>query len=173
MANYESKAADALKAFKHPVAGQTRQEGIAIIDVDPASPNFKKIVETIEWPPDLVAHHIFYNRDSGKAYVTSLAKGERGVIDMAKRPFTMKRIAVPDCKVGEDVVFTGDNKTWYLSCVGSANVVVGEAIKDEAIKTVAVPNTYHRPSARHAAVARDRRAGVAHCTAINQRTDGS
>ena len=55
MANYESKPADALKAFKHPVAGLTRQEGIAIIDVDPASPNFKKIVETIPLPPDVVA----------------------------------------------------------------------------------------------------------------------
>ena len=29
MANYESKAPEALKAFKRPVAGQTRQEGIA------------------------------------------------------------------------------------------------------------------------------------------------
>ena len=79
MANYESKPADALKAFKHPVAGRTRQEGIAIIDVDPASPNFRKIVETIALPSDLVAHHIFYNRDSTKAYVTSLGKSELGV----------------------------------------------------------------------------------------------
>ena len=149
MANYESKPADALKAFKHPVAGQTRQEGIAIIDVDPASPNFKKIVETIELPPDHVAHHIFYNRDSGKAYVTSLAKSELGVIDMAKRPFTMKRVAVPDCKVGEDVVFSGDNKTWYLTCMGSANVIVGDATKDEPIKTIALPKPYPHGIAIH------------------------
>ncbi|WP_210250207.1 hypothetical protein, partial [Microvirga aerophila] len=51
MANYESKPPEALKAFKHPVAGQTRQEGIAIIDVNPASPNYKKIVETVPLPP--------------------------------------------------------------------------------------------------------------------------
>ena len=67
-----------------------------------------------------------------KAYVTSLAKGELGVIDMARRPFTLKRIAVPDCKVGEDVVFSNDNKTWYLSCMGSANVVMGDAGKGRA-----------------------------------------
>src|SRR5215204_4688397 len=66
IANFESKPADALKAFKHPVPGQVRQEGIAIIDVDPKSPTFKKVVETVPLPPDLVAHHIFYNRDSGK-----------------------------------------------------------------------------------------------------------
>ncbi len=142
MANYESKPADALKAFKHPVAGLTRQEGIAIIDVDPASPNFKKIVETIQLPPDLVAHHIFYNRDSGKAYVTSLAKSELGVIDMGKRPFALKRVPVADCKVGEDVVFSADNKTWYLTCMGSANVIVGDAVKDEPTRTIALPKPY-------------------------------
>ena len=37
MLNYESKTADALKSFKTPVPGQTRTEGIAVIDVDPAS----------------------------------------------------------------------------------------------------------------------------------------
>ena len=97
MANYESKPPDALKTFKHPVAGQTRQEGIAVIDVDPASPNYKKIVETVPLPPDLVAHHIFYNRDSTKAYVTALGKSELGVIDTRKRPLTIKQVAVPDC----------------------------------------------------------------------------
>src|SRR3954468_24340815 len=86
MLNYESKSPDALKAFRSPVPGQTRQEGIAIIDVNPASPNFKKIVETIALPPDLLAHHIFYNRDMSKAYVTALGKPELRVIDMSKRP---------------------------------------------------------------------------------------
>jgi hypothetical protein len=47
LVNYESKPADALKAFKSPVPGHTRQEGLAVIDVDPSSPNFKKVVETI------------------------------------------------------------------------------------------------------------------------------
>jgi DNA-binding beta-propeller fold protein YncE len=142
MTNYESKPPDALKTFKHPVAGQTRQEGIAVIDVNPASPNFKKTIETISLPPDLVAHHIFYNRDSTKAYVTSLGKSELGVIDMTKRPFAMKQVAVPDCKIGEDVVFSGDNTRWYLTCLGSANVVVGDAVKDEPTRAIALPHPY-------------------------------
>src|SRR5215207_2901603 len=142
MANYESKAPEALKAFKRPVAGQTRQEGIAVIDVDPASPNFKKVVETVPLAPDLVAHHIFYNRNSSKAYVTSLGKSELGVIDMSVRPFTVKKISVSDCKVGEDVVFSDDNTRWVLSCLGSANVIVGDAQKDEPTKTIALPHPY-------------------------------
>lgn len=149
MANYESKTPEALKSFKHPVPGLTRQEGIAVINVDPQSRDFKKIVETLQLPPDLVAHHIFYNRDSTKAYVTSLAKSEMGVIDMSKRPFTMKRVAVPDCKVGEDVVFSEDNKRWFLTCMGSANVIGGDAEKDEPTQTIALPIPYPHGIAIH------------------------
>jgi hypothetical protein len=140
--NYESKSPDALKAFKSPVPGQTRQEGIAVIDVEPGSPTFGKIVETISLPPDLVAHHIFYNRDASKAYVTALGKPELRVIDMSKRPFAAKTVSVPDCAVGEDVVFSEDNKTWYLSCMGSSKLIIGDAVTDQPTKTVSLPNPY-------------------------------
>lgn len=66
--NYESKP-------NQPV----RREGIAIMDIDPESGNFGKILMEIPLPPDLVAHHIFFNRDRskpisrrwGKAFYTS------------------------------------------------------------------------------------------------------
>jgi hypothetical protein len=149
MLNYESKSADALKAFKSPVPGATRTEGIAVIDVDPASPNFGKIVETIPLPPDLVAHHIFYNRDASKAYVTALGKPELRVIDMSKRPFTAKTVAVPDCQVGEDVVFSDDNKRWFLTCMGSNNLIIGDAVNDTPTKTVSLPKPYPHGIAIH------------------------
>ena len=149
MLNYESKSPDALKAFRSPVPGQTRQEGIAIIDVDPASPNFKKVVETIALPPDLVAHHIFYNRDMSKAYVTALGKPELRVIDMSKRPFTAKTVAVPDCQVGEDVVFSEDNKRWFLTCMGSASVIAGDAVTDQPTQTIKLPVPYPHGAAIH------------------------
>jgi len=149
MLNYESKSAEALKAFRSPVPGQTRQEGIAIIDVNPASANFKKVVETIPLPPDLVAHHIFYNRDMSKAYVTALGKGELRVIDMSKRPFTAKTVAVPDCQVGEDVVFSQDNKRWFLTCMGSANVIAGDAVTDQLTQTIKLPQPYPHGIAIH------------------------
>ena len=120
MLNYESKTPTRSKLSRRRCPGQTRTEGIAVIDVDLASATYSKIVETIPLPPDLVAHHIFYNRDASKAYVTALGKGELRVIDMSKRPFAMKTVAVPDCQVGEDVVFSEDNKTWYLTCMGSS-----------------------------------------------------
>ncbi|WP_170285088.1 YncE family protein, partial [Microvirga aerophila] len=91
---------------------------------------------------DLVAHHIFYNRDSTKAYVTSLGKSELGVIDTMKRPFTIKQVAVPDCKIGEDIVFSADNMRWFLTCLGSANVIMGDAVKDVPTQTIALPHPY-------------------------------
>ena len=147
--NFESKSADALKAYKSPVPGQTRQEGIAVVDVNPASANYGKIVETVPLPSDLVAHHIFYNRDSSKAYVTALGKSELRVIDMSKRPFAAKVIAVPDCAVGEDVVFSEDNKTWYLTCMGSGKLIIGDAVADRPTKTVDLPRPYPHGVAVH------------------------
>ena len=61
--NYESKPEQSV-----------RKEGLAILDVDPKSPTFGKMLMDIPLPSDLVAHHIFYNRDQKKAYITALGK---------------------------------------------------------------------------------------------------
>jgi hypothetical protein len=59
--NYESKPADQLKSLK--LSGDApRREGLAIVDVDPESPNFGRIVSDIPIDPATVAHHIFYDR---------------------------------------------------------------------------------------------------------------
>ena len=149
MVNYETKSADSLKALKTPVAPQARREGIAIIDVDPKSKNFGKIVTDLPLPADTVAHHIFYNKDASKAYITALGKPELRVIDMKVKPYAIKTIALPDCKVGEDVVFSADKKSWYVSCMGSNAMIVGDAVADKPVKTVALPKPYPHGIAIH------------------------
>jgi len=128
--NYESKPGQ-------PV----RREGIAIMDIDPESADFGNILMEIPLPSDLVAHHIFFNRDRSKAYITALGKSILHVVDLTKFPYRLRAIAVPDCQVGEDLVVSEDNKTWYLTCMGSSTVIMGDAVKDVPIKTVsaAVP----------------------------------
>lgn len=123
--NYESKPGQ-------PV----RREGIAIMDIDPDSADFGKILMEIPLPPDLVAHHIFFNRDRSKAYITSLGKSILHVVDLTHFPYRLRAIAVPDCQVGEDLVVSEDNRTWYLTCMGSSNVIMGDARSDKPIKTV-------------------------------------
>jgi hypothetical protein len=150
MVNYETKSPESLKALKSPVAAPARKEGIAIIDVDPKSNAFGKIVQDIALPGDLVAHHIFYNRDQSKAYVTSLGKEELRVMDMTKKPYSISKVvAVPGCSVGEDVVFSDDGKHWYLSCMGTQSMVVGDAKKDEPIQTIKVAAPYPHGIAIH------------------------
>jgi DNA-binding beta-propeller fold protein YncE len=123
--NYESKP-------DQPV----RREGIAIMDIDPASSDFGNILMEIPLPSDLVAHHIFFNRDRTKAYITALGKSILHVVDLTKFPYRLRAIAVPDCQVGEDLVVSEDNKIWYLTCMGSSTVIIGDAVKDQPIKTV-------------------------------------
>lgn len=150
MVNYETKSPDSLKALKSPVAAPARKEGIAIIDVDPKSKTFGKIVQDIALPGDLVAHHIFYNRAQSKAYLTALGKEELRVIDMKKRPFKIgKVVAVPGCSVGEDVVFSDDAKHWYLTCMGTQAMVVGDAKKDRPLRTIKVAAPYPHGIAIH------------------------
>lgn len=142
MLNYESKPNDSLKDLKLPFGTKGRKEGIAIMDVDPESDTYGDILMDIPLPPDLVAHHIFYNRDATKIYLTALGKPELRVIDMTRHPYRVKVIAVPDCLVGEDVVFSEDNKTWYETCMGSSVIVMGDAINDTYTRTIQSPVPY-------------------------------
>ncbi|HIM24123.1 MAG TPA: hypothetical protein EYM29_00705, partial [Rhodospirillales bacterium] len=90
MLNYESKPPETLKSFK--LTGvQKRREGIAIIDVDPDSQDFGKILMDVPLPPDLGAHHIFYDREMKKAYLTAFGKSEMHVFDLHQFPYRLKR----------------------------------------------------------------------------------
>ncbi len=140
MMNYESKPAESLKAMKLTSTGE-RQEGIAIIDVDPNAPTFGKILMDIPLPPDLVAHHIFYDRKQEKAYVTALGRPELIVFNLNEYPYRLKTIDVPKCQMGEDVIFSEDNSTWYLTCMNSANVYVGETATDKITGIIDIPGT--------------------------------
>jgi len=124
--NYESKPEQ-----------KPRKEGLAVIDVDPTSPTFGKMLMDIPLPPDLVTHHIYYNRDMSKAYITALGKSVLHVMDLKRFPYRLKAVDVPDCKVLEDVVLSEDNRTWYLTCMGSDNIIIGDAKADKPLKTVA------------------------------------
>jgi DNA-binding beta-propeller fold protein YncE len=131
MLNYESKPQQTI-----------RREGIAIIDVDPASDNFGNILLDIPLPPDLVNHHIFYNKDISKAYITALGKSDLYVMDMNSNPYRLTKVGVPECQVGEDIIFSDDNKTWYLTCMGSSKVIIGNAVTDQPVKTISPTKLY-------------------------------
>ncbi len=141
MMNYESKPAEELKSLK--LSGeQVRREGIAIIDVDPQSAGFGRILADIPLDPSSVTHHIFYDRSMTKAYVTSLMQPALQVIDMTQNPYRISTIDVPNCKFAEDVVFDEANERWYLTCMASGNVYVGKVADDSLVGEIALPGTY-------------------------------
>ncbi len=131
MVNYETKPEQVL-----------RKEGIVIIDVDLDSENFGKILMDIPLPHNLVNHHIYYNKDMSKVYVTALGLSTMHVIDMTRFPYRVKAVEIPGCKVLEDSTFTSDNKTWYLTCMGSQKIIVGDAVSDMPIKSISLPEPY-------------------------------
>ena len=141
MMNYESKSPDSLKSLK--LTGPTeRVEGIAVVDVDPNSANFGKILMDIPMPPDQVVHHIFYDRTMTKAYITSLASPSLQVLDMQSFPYRLKTIDVAGCGFAEDVIFDAANERWFLTCMSSEQVFVGLVESDEVVATIELPGTY-------------------------------
>ena len=114
-----------------------KREGLAMIDLDFESKNFGKIVKDISLPTDLVVHHIFYNKDLTKAYIASLGSNPLQVMDMTTESYDLKTIDVPECKVAEDIVFSDDEKRWFVTCMGSNNVIMGNAKTDKQIKVIA------------------------------------
>jgi hypothetical protein len=131
MVNYESKPDQ-----------RSRSEGIAVIDVDPESESFGKILMDIPLPHNMVNHHLYYNKDRTKAYVTALGTSTLHVMDVTRFPYRMRAIDIPQCKVLEDMTFTSDNKTWYLTCMGSQNIIMGDAETDKPLKSLPLPKPY-------------------------------
>ncbi|EON92917.1 hypothetical protein MARLIPOL_09189 [Marinobacter lipolyticus SM19] len=151
--NYESKPADQLKSLK--LSGETaRREGLAIIDVDPESPNFGKIVSDIPIDPATVAHHIFYDRTMSKAYITGLQQPALQVLDLTKNPYRLSTIETPPCNVAEDVILDEANERWYLTCMGSGKVIVGDVASDEMVGEIELPGTYPHGLAVNTAIDR-------------------
>ena len=141
MVNYESKTKEGLEAHGIKDHGD-RKEGLAVIDVDPKSKTFGDILVDVSLPASLVGHHIFYNRDMSKLYMTALGQGWMYVMDTKVLDYTLKKVNVPGCVVGEDIIFSGDNKTWYLTCMGSGNIIVGDVETDTIKSTITTPKPY-------------------------------
>lgn len=139
--NYESMTPDAVKALKLS-APQERREALAVVDVDPASPAFGRILMEIPMPADQVVHHIFYDRTMSKAYITALGQPSLQVLDLTRNPWRLSTIEVPGCQLAEDVIFDEANEHWYLTCMQSAQVFKGEVATDKVVATLSLPDSY-------------------------------
>ena len=53
-------------------------------------------------------------------------------MNLREFPYRLRAIEVPDCQMGEDLAVSEDNRTWYLTCMGSNNVIMGDALLELA-----------------------------------------
>ena len=133
----------ALVNYEAKPEAMVRREGLAVLDVDPNSASFGNLLMDVPLPPNSGTHHIYLNEDRTKAYVTALARSVLYVLDLTRFPYRIKVIAVPDCQGGEDIVFSDDNRTWYLTCITSDAIIVGDAGTDQPLKTIRSPLIRH------------------------------
>jgi DNA-binding beta-propeller fold protein YncE len=137
----------AIMTYESMPGAAQRREGIAIMELDRASPRFGQILEDIPLPADLVGHHVYINPAADRAYITGLGRPELRVMDIRTRE--VKVVPVPDCQVGENVAFSRRTGSWYLTCMGSSVIVVGDMATDRPLRTIRLQAPYPHGIAIH------------------------
>jgi DNA-binding beta-propeller fold protein YncE len=154
MVLYETKAEESLQSLKLGNERGARREGIAILDVDPESETFGAWLADYPLPPTLVNHHIYYTNDLSKAYVTAFGDSVLHVLDMTRAPYRLKAVPVPECKVSEVMVFPADGKRFYMTCLESQSVLVGDTETDMPVAYIDLPEPYPHGMALHEGIDR-------------------
>ncbi len=140
---YETKAEESIRALRVEGANRPREDGLAIIDVDPASEAYGKILAKFPLPEGLVPHHQYYNRDQTKIYVTGALMPMLHVVDVTRAPYRIKRVDIPGCKRLDSMVISDDNKTWWVTCRDTGKVIVGDATADRPIGEIVLNDLPH------------------------------
>lgn len=115
-------------------------DGIALMDLNPNSKTFGKILHKAEVGVGVIPHHLYYNRDGSKLYTTALG-GERlyRVWMDHDRIEKITPINTGPCQVGEDMYFSEDGSKFYLTCMGSSMVAVFDARTDTLLNQIQAP----------------------------------
>ena len=143
MVVYETKAEESIRALRVEDADRPREDGLAIIDVDPASESYGKVLAKFPLPEGLVPHHQYYNRDQTKIYITGALMPMLHVVDVTRVPYRIKRVDIPGCRRLDSMVISDDNKTWWVTCRDTGKVIVGDATADRPIGEIVLNDLPH------------------------------
>ena len=145
------ESAKSLEAPKSPIlalvdyTSQTGKageaDGVAVVDLNPNSALFGKIMQQVSIGPEVSPHHLYYNRDGSKLYTTALGGARLYRIEMmGDRIQKVIPIDTGSCQVGEDLYFTEDGSKYYLTCMGSDMVAIFDAYTDKMIGQIQAPD---------------------------------
>lgn len=105
------------------------KDGVALIDMDPESKRFGKILQKRSIGKGVLPHHLYFNNDETRLYATSLGGSNLYEIgfkrDRYNRPHLgrIKPIDTGGNLIGEDMYFTRDDCRYYVTFLGG----LGEA----------------------------------------------
>ena len=111
-----------------------QKDGLAIIDLNPHSETFGDILQDAPIGKGVLMHHPFYNSDKSKLYNTSLMGEELYRVNLHdNKILDVTPLDTGSCVVGEDMIFSKDGQKFYLTCMGSNNIMVFDANTDQLI----------------------------------------
>ena len=111
-----------------------QKDGLAIIDLNPHSKTFGDILQDAPIGEGVLMHHPFYNSDKSKLYNTSLMGEELYRINLHdNKILDVTPLDTGSCVVGEDMIFSKDGQRFYLTCMGSNNIMIFDANTDQLI----------------------------------------
>lgn len=128
--------------------GESRHEdGLAIIDINPDSDSFGKILQDVPVGEKVLMHHPFYNHAGTKMYNTALAGEMLYQVNIHEnRIFDVIPIKSESCVVGEDMYFDKNGDRFYLTCMGSDNVMIFDGYTDQKVGEIS-SDKEHSPNA--------------------------
>lgn len=99
-------------------------DGVALIDLDPESDDFGKIIQRYDIGKGVLPHHLYWNRDQTRLYTTALGASMLYEIALEKEENGTPRMAqitpidVEGNIMGEDMYFTEDGSRYYVTFMG-------------------------------------------------------
>jgi WD40 repeat protein len=107
--------------YRHLSGGK---DGVALIDLNPESKHFGKIMQRKELGVGVTPHHLYFNRDESRLYTTALGGSMLYEVILDKGRDGVPRITrfVPidtgGNVVGEDMFFSADGSRFYMTFMG-------------------------------------------------------
>lgn len=125
--------------------------GIALMDLDPESPQFGKILQQYEMDAGVLPHHLYFNAAQDRLYNSTLTGSMLYEVNLRQAGKSPPRIEsttpidVGGSTVGEDLYFTQDGTRFYMTFMGGkggptgGTVGVFDAQTNELIETIEAP----------------------------------
>jgi hypothetical protein len=148
--------------YRHLNGGK---DGVALVDLNPESKHFGKLLQRKDIGKGVLPHHLYFNNDESRLYTTALGgsmlyelildKGRDGVPRITR----VVPIDTGGNRVGEDIYFTRDGSRFYMTFMGGkggandGTVGVFDAHTNKLIETIqALPDEANpaKPFIKHA-----------------------